>query len=204
MDGGKLWEGMQNTWTIEAKSIENLKQTISKEAVLEVVNLIGNCKGRVVIAGCGTSAAAAKKIAHSLSCVERPSCFLSPSDAVHGGLGFLQKDDVLILVSKGGNTVELVNLIPACKTKGAKLIAVTENPESIMAKQADILLKVKADKEPCPFNMLATASTMAVVAVFDAICIALMSYTNYTREKFAVIHPGGAVGTRLLCREGER
>lgn len=201
MSDVNLWESVKNTLMIESVSISDLINTISEEKVLEVIKLIGDCKGKVVIAGCGTSAAAARKIAHSLCCVERPASYLNPADAVHGALGFLQKDDVFILISKGGNTTEILSMIPACKTKGARLVGVTENPDSILAKESDILLKIKVDKEPCPFNMLATASTMAVIAVFDAICIALMHYTGYTREQFCVIHPGGAVGNRLLERK---
>lgn len=89
-------------------------------------------------------------------------------------------------------------MIPACKEKGAYLIGITENPDSVLGRNADLLLKVKVANEPCPFNMLATASTLAVIALFDAICIALMVHTGYTREQFALIHPGGAVGERLL------
>ena len=110
----------------------------------------------------------------------------------------MQEEDVLILISKGGNTQELVNLIPACRTKQALLIGVSENPDSAIAREADIYLRVKVAREPCRFNMLATASTLAVISVFDSICIALMQMTGYTREQFAVIHPGGAVGDRLL------
>lgn len=184
--------------TMEAESIARLWQTLEQEAVLAVAKALMNCKGKVILSGCGTSAMAARKVAHSLSCIEIPALFLSPADAVHGALGVLQKEDILILISKGGNTQELVNLIPACKTKGALLIGVSENPESVIAGQADIYLKVKVEQEPCRFNMLATASTLAVIATFDAICIALMQMTDYTREQFAVIHPGGAVGERLL------
>lgn len=184
--------------TMEAESIAQLRQTLDQEAVLAVARALMNCKGKVILSGCGTSAMAARKIAHSLSCIEIPALFLSPADAVHGALGVLQQEDILILISKGGNTQELVNLIPACKTKGALLIGVSENPESVIAGQADIYLKVKVEQEPCRFNMLATASTLAVIATFDAICIALMQMTGYTREQFAVIHPGGAVGERLL------
>lgn len=198
MDNVDLLSSVKNTWSIEAEAVASLINSVSEEAILDAINLIGDCKGRVITSGCGTSAAAAKKVAHSLCCIERPACFLSPSDAVHGALGLLQKDDILILVSKGGNTEELLNLASACKVKGAKIIGVTENPESAIARSSDILLKVKVDREPCPFNMLATASTLAVIAVFDAICIALMHYTGYTREQFAVIHPKGAVGSRLL------
>lgn len=184
--------------TMEAESIAQLRQTLEQEAVLAAANALMNCKGKVILSGCGTSAMAARKIAHSLCCIEIPALFLSPADAVHGALGVLQREDILILISKGGNTQELVNLIPACKTKGALLIGVSENPESVIAMQADIYLKVKVEQEPCRFNMLATASTLAVIATFDAICIALMQMTGYTREQFAVIHPGGAVGERLL------
>lgn len=184
--------------TMEAESIAQLRQTLDQETVLAVARALMNCKGKVILSGCGTSAMAARKVAHSLSCIEIPALFLSPADAVHGALGVLQQEDILILISKGGNTQELVNLIPACKTKGALLIGVSENPESVIAMQADIYLKVKVEQEPCRFNMLATASTLAVIATFDAICIALMQMTGYTREQFAVIHPGGAVGERLL------
>lgn len=184
--------------SMEADAIGKLTEVLDEKAVLETAKVLQNCKGKVILSGCGTSAMAAKKIAHSLCCIEIPALFLSPADAVHGGLGVLQEDDILILISKGGNTQELVNLIPACRTKKAKLIGVSENPDSKIAQAADIYMKVKAEREPCRFNMLATSSTLAVISTFDAICIALMQMTGYTREQFAVIHPGGAVGERLL------
>ena len=184
--------------SMEADAIGKLTEVLDEKAVLETAKALQNCKGKVILSGCGTSAMVAKKIAHSLCCIEIPALFLSPADAVHGGLGVLQEDDILILISKGGNTQELVNLIPACRTKKAKLIGVSENPDSKIAQAADIYMKVKAEREPCWFNMLATSSTLAVISTFDAICIALMQMTGYTREQFAVIHPGGAVGERLL------
>lgn len=198
MTDSEILSEINRCLTMEAESIAQLRQTLEQEAVLAAAKALMNCKGKVILSGCGTSAMAARKIAHSLSCIEIPALFLSPADAVHGALGVLQQEDILILISKGGNTQELVNLIPACKTKGALLIGVSENPESVIARQADIYLKVKVEQEPCRFNMLATASTLAVIATFDAICIALMQMTGYTREQFAVIHPGGAVGERLL------
>lgn len=198
MEKKEYIKSIKDTLSIESQSIEKLKETLNEEALLGVIELIGNCKGKVLVAGCGTSGVAAKKIVHSLCCVERSATYLSPCDAVHGQLGMLQKDDILILISKGGNTQEIINLIPSCKIKGAKLIGITENDQSILARESDILLKIKVDKEPCPFNMLATASTLAVISTFDAISIALMFYTNYTKEQFAIIHPGGAVGDRLL------
>ena len=198
MTGEQIISEVERTLEIESRSIAQLIEDLDMGAVVRVAEALKACRGRIVLSACGTSAMAAKKIAHSLCCIERPALFLTPSDAVHGALGVLQKDDVYILISKGGNTGELTRLIPACKTKGALLIGVSENPDSAIAKAADIYLKVKVAQEPCRFNMLATASTLAVIATFDAICIALMQMTNYTREQFAVIHPAGAVGDRLL------
>ena len=190
MNDREILAEVSRSMTMEADELRALTSELDGEKVVAVAKALMNCRG--------TSAMAAKKIAHSLNCIEIPALFLTPSDAVHGGLGVLQEEDVLILISKGGNTQELVNLIPACRTKHALLIGVSENPDSAIAREADIYLRVKVAREPCRFNMLATASTLAVISVFDSICIALMQMTGYTREQFAVIHPGGAVGDRLL------
>ena len=178
MDNKQLLAAAGEVWSIEAEQVSRLAQSIPGEAFCELVRLIAGCTGRVLLAGCGTSAAAAKKIAHSLCCVECPAVFLDPADAVHGGLGLLQGEDVLILVSKGGNTAELLPLARVCREKGARLVAVTENPESKLAKLCDLTVLVKVEREPCPFNMLATASTLAVIALFDAVCIVLMRLTG--------------------------
>ena len=198
MNDNEILAEVNRTITMEADELRALTSELDGEKVVAVAKALMNCRGKVILSGCGTSAMAAKKIAHSLNCIEIPALFLAPSDAVHGGLGVLQEEDVLILISKGGNTQELVNLIPACRTKQALLIGVSENPDSAIAREADIYLRVKVAREPCRFNMLATASTLAVISVFDSICIALMQMTGYTREQFAVIHPSGAVGDRLL------
>ncbi len=195
---------VNRTLQMEADSIVALRDSMDPEAILKIVRAFADCKGKIILSACGTSAMAAKKIAHSLNCIERPALFLTPSDAVHGGLGVLQEEDILVLVSKGGNTKELCNLLNACKTKKSLLVGVSENEESIIAKAADIYLKVKVEREPCRFNMLATASTLAVLAAFDAICIALMQETGYTKEQFALIHPGGAVGERLTGKAAEK
>lgn len=184
---------------MEAASLLGLQKWIREEEWIRMVKLLGDHRGRIVLSGCGTSAMAAKKISHSLNCIERPSFFLTPSDAVHGGLGSIQEGDICILVSKGGNTAELVRLLPALRAKRAVVVAVTENRESVLAKAADHVLNVRIEQEPCRLNMLATASTASVIAAFDAVCIALMQYTGYTREQFSVIHPGGAVGERLTA-----
>lgn len=198
----QLWQHVENTLQIEAESIKELISTVSKSEILQVIHAIKECTGRIVVAGCGTSGVAAKKIVHTLCCIERPACYLNPSDAVHGELGLVQKNDLVILVSKGGKTGELVCLIPALKEKGVSIITVTENLDSILAKEADMIVRIQVKREPDPFNMLATASTLAVISVFDAITIALMHEMDYTKDQFRVIHPGGAVGELLLNNKG--
>jgi len=193
-----LWATATNVWRAEAECVARLCEVVSPEAFERCVEILASCRGKILTAGVGTSMAAARKIAHSLCCIERPAAFLSPGDAVHGGLGLVQADDVVIAISKGGNTREIVNLLDAVKAKKARLIGVTENPHSHLARRSSLYLHVKAEREADGFNMLATASTMAVIAVFDAVCVALMARTGYTREQFALIHPGGAVGERLL------
>ena len=192
-----FWKKALNVWKIESDSIRNLSHLIDKKEFISIVKTIADCKGKIVTSGAGTSAVIAKKISHSLSCIEKPSFFLSPSDAVHGALGSIKHEDLAILISKGGNTNEIVNLIEPLKIKKVTIIAVTENSNSILAKNSNLVLKVKVEKEADDFNMLATSSTLTVISVFDAICVVLMEYMNYTKEQFAIIHPGGAVGERL-------
>jgi D-arabinose 5-phosphate isomerase GutQ len=194
----QLWERMQAVWAAEAEEVDRLRTSLDPAAMTAAVRLLARRRGRIFTTGCGTSGAAARKIAHSLSCVEVPATFLSPADSVHGGLGAIRKGDVLIAISKGGGTEEIVKLLPAVKAKGARLIGVSENPDSPLARASEVYLKVKVRQEPDEFNMLATASTMAVIAAFDAIAIALMVHTGYSRDQFKIIHPGGAVGDRLV------
>jgi KpsF/GutQ family protein len=194
----RWWSIARRVWRAEAASVAALAGIVDPEAFDQCVERLAACRGRILVAGCGTSAAAARKIAHSLCCIERPAAFLAPGDAVHGGLGLVQPEDVVIAISKGGGTREIVNLLPAVKSKGAYLIGVTEKPDSVLGRESGLVLRVKVEREPDTFNMLATASTLAVIAVFDAVCIALMKATGYTREQFTLIHPGGAVGDRLL------
>jgi KpsF/GutQ family protein len=197
MTRDEIWAKALHVWDTGARELSRLPKTVDRDALARCVETIAACTGRIVTLGCGTSAAAARKAAHSLSCIERPALFLSPSDAPHGALGVVQPGDVVILFSKGGGTTELLGLVPSLKTKRAFLVTVTESETSELARQSDLVLKVKVEREADSFNMLATTSTMAVVAVFDAICIALMEHTGYTKEQFAVIHPHGAVGDRL-------
>lgn len=189
-------ELIDRVFDIDAYEINKLK-SLDKNLFTSIATKLANCKGLVHTSGCGTSAMAAKKVAHSLCCVEVQSCFLNPSDAVHGGMGRLKKDDIIIFFSKGGNTSELISMIKVCKVKGVFIITVSEDPISELAQNADIYLPIRVDKEPCRFNLLATASTLAMTAAFDAICILLMYREEYSKEAFLLIHPAGAVGEKL-------
>lgn len=196
----KMEEKMKYVWKTEAAELERLCSEIDYAAAGLLGTMLDEARQRgkrIFFAGVGTSAAAARKAAHSFSCVEFPSAFLPPADAVHGGLGVVQRGDVVILISKGGNTAEIIHMIDSLKVKKAFVVGVTEDLNSKLGVQADLTIKIKIGKEPDSFNMLATASTMAVIAFFDAMAIYLMEVSGYTKEQFAVIHPGGAVGDRL-------
>ncbi len=199
MNHDEIWRKATHVWNVGSAELARLAGSVDRAAFVRLVEVLGGTSGRIAVGGVGTSGAAAKKIAHSLCCIERPAYFLSPGDAVHGALGAVQPGDPVILISKGGGTKEIVNLLPSLRTKRAFIVAVTEKEDAPLARSADLIMKVKIEREADEFNMLATTSTMAVTAVFDAVCIALMTYTNYTREQFAVIHPSGAVGERLLA-----
>ncbi|MFW6337551.1 MAG: KpsF/GutQ family sugar-phosphate isomerase [Alkalispirochaetaceae bacterium] len=192
------WKKARSVWTHTSKEIAALSERIDPKEFAFAAELLATCKGKIITSGTGTSGAAAKKVAHTLCCVERPALFLSPADAVHGGLGVVQPEDLVILISKGGKTRELAALVPSLETKGCKTLAVTENRDSLLAKRATAVLRVYVSGEPDPFNMLATSSTAAVIATFDALAIVTMERIGFTREQFGVIHPGGAVGERLL------
>lgn len=198
MDRDTQWEIARHVWRTGAHELARMAEYLPPELFAECTRLLAEGRGRIVTSGCGTSATAARKIAHSLSCVERPSFFLTPSDAVHGALGSVQPGDVAILISKGGGTQEIVAMLAAFATKEVPIIAVTENPDSALGRAARLVVPIAIEREADEFNMLATTSTMAVIAWFDAVCIALMRLTGYSRDQFRVIHPGGAVGERLL------
>jgi KpsF/GutQ family protein len=200
--GADPWVIATGVWERARNELDRLCKVVDRSTLTRVVNMIGAHKGRILTAGVGTSAAVARKIAHTLSCIECPAFFLSPADAVHGALGSVQPGDLAILISKGGNTSEIIALLPALNTRNVAIIAVTENKRSVLAKHASVVLQIAVEREADEFNMLATTSSMVVTALFDAICVAVMRQNGFTREQFAVIHPGGAVGSRLNKQPG--
>ncbi len=190
---------------IERDAVGAQLENLDMDVMDKIVDLLCTIKpdGRKVLtAGCGTSGIAAEKIAHTLSVVEVPTFFLSPANSIHGGMGAIQRGDVVILLTKGGNTPEILNYIPVCKKKGATIIGVTEREDSVLAKNCDILLKVTIEREPCPWNMIASGSILATLSAFDAIAFTVMQRTGFTKEEFFLTHPGGSAGEKLLEENG--
>lgn len=179
---------------IESKAIADIQ--LNQEAFAKAVDALASCP-RIMTCASGSSGIAAKKFAHSLCCIERGAMFMPPCEAVHGGLGGLKKEDVLVMVSRGGKTAELLPIIDVCVKKGATLIAVTENLDSPLANNADIVLKLNIEQESDPLGLMATSSYVATLALFDALLAALITETGYVKEQFGLIHPGGAVGALL-------
>lgn len=201
MNKEKLKNTYKHVLDIERQEIERLIENTNYDEVFKLAEEIKKRKGKIVVTGCGTSAAAAKKIVHSFNCVNITAIYMNPSDAIHGALGVIDEDDITIVISKGGNTKELTGLLPSIKAQGSLIVGVGENVDSTIGKVSDIFMKIEISKEPDPFNMLATASTMAVIASFDALIIYLMEETEFTKEQFGINHPSGAVGERLLKNE---
>lgn len=181
---------------IESKSIENIIDYLNTEKFGEAVDILSACP-KIITCASGSSGIAAKKFAHSLCCIEKNAQFLSPAEAIHGGMGCIKEGDGVVIVSRGGKTAELLPIIEVCNIKGAILIAITENLHSPLAEKAQITVPFRIEKESDKYNAMATASFIAMVALFDAMLVAIMEETGYQLEQFALIHPGGAVGKRL-------
>ena len=196
------WDSALFSLRVERESIERLMGYIPPDQFGQAVDLLKSC-GKVITCASGSSGIAAKKFAHSLCCINRPALFMVPSEAVHGGLGCVCARDVVVMVSRGGKTVELLPIIRAVRERGAFLIGVTENAESPLAQASSVVLPLKIERESDPCDVMATASFVATIALFDALLAALMTETGYTIGQFAQIHPGGAVGERLKEFEGQ-
>lgn len=181
---------------IESKAIADIIDYLDQERFSEAVEALSNCP-KIITCASGSSGIAAKKFAHSLCCIERNAQFLSPAEAIHGGMGCMKKGDAVVMVSRGGKTAELLPIIDVCNKKEVILIGITENMNSPLAKQSQIVIPMKIERESDPLNVMATASFVVTIAIFDAMLVAVMEKTGYRLEQFALIHPGGAVGNRL-------
>ena len=183
----------------EARAIEKLTQFIDDDFETCVKEIIQS-KGRVVITGIGKSAIIANKIVATLNSTGTPSLFMHAADAIHGDLGMIQNDDIVICLSKSGNTPEIKMLVPLVKRRGFKLVALVSNIDSYLAQQADYVLNATIDEEACPNNLAPTTSTTAHLAMGDALAVCLLNLRNFSSEDFAQFHPGGALGKQLYLR----
>jgi arabinose-5-phosphate isomerase len=183
----------------EAAAVLNLKEFINNDFV-KAVEQINACKGRIVISGIGKSAIIAQKIVATLNSTGTPSIFLHAGDAIHGDLGMVQQDDILIIISKSGDSPEIKVLIPLLKNFGNTLIAIVGNTSSFLAIHSDIILNTTVDQEACPHNLAPTSSTTAQMVMGDALAICLMELKGFTTDEFAKFHPGGALGKKLYLR----
>lgn len=181
---------------LESNAVASLIAQVD-HTLMDAAQVMLNCKGHVIVAGSGTSHAVALRFAHLLSCCGTPAMFLHPGDSQHGAAGAVRTEDVLVALSKGGETAEVNFLANVAHERGAKVIGITEKPASTLGKLSDIVLEVKAPEGVDPFGMIATGSSLFNSAYCDAICIVLLNLRGYSLQQFGQTHPGGAVGQKL-------
>ena len=183
----------------QANSIKNLYKLLTKDFE-KAVNLINNTKGRVIVSGIGKSAIIAQKIVATFNSTGTPSIFMHAADAIHGDLGLIQNEDIIICISKSGNTPEIKALVPFIKKTNNKLIAITGETNSYLSKKSDIVISSYVDNEACPNNLAPTTSTTAQLVIGDAIAVCLVKLRGFSPNDFAKYHPGGTLGKRLFLK----
>ena len=186
----------KQAYRIEAECISELADYLNEEQFSKAVRLLSTAP-RIAASGCGHSGIMCQHFAHLMCCIERPCRFISPAEAVHGAMGFMQRGDVMLFASRGGKTGELLPIVEICKEKGVRIITVTENEQSPLAMQADAVLKMHVNRETDKFNAQGTTSSTVLCVLFHALQAAIIEETGYQSGQFALIHPGGAVGERL-------
>lgn len=189
-------EAARAAYKIESECITEMLDHFDEDAFSRAVSLLQNAP-RIGTCGCGHSGIMCQHFSHLLCCIEQPSRFISPAEAVHGATGFLQEGDVMVFASRGGKTGELLPILDICKKKKISVITVTENLNSPLALGADVVLKQYVNRETDKYNAQGTTSSTALCMIFHALQTALIEETDYKNEQFALIHPGGAVGERL-------
>ncbi|MBI5748271.1 MAG: KpsF/GutQ family sugar-phosphate isomerase [Nitrospinae bacterium] len=182
---------------IESKAVASLVDRIDDNFV-QAVELIYKCSSRVVVTGMGKSGIIGKKIASTLASIGTPALFLHPAEGIHGDLGMVTRGDVIICLSNSGETEEVLKLLPVIKRFNVRLIVITGNINSTLAKNSDVVLDASVDEEACPWDIVPTASTTASLAMGDALAIALLDRKGFKKEDFAILHPGGSLGKSLL------
>lgn len=192
-------ERSKEIFALEIAELQKLADRLGPE-VNEAVEMIYNCKGKLVIMGIGKTGIIGHKIASTLASTGTPTIFINAAEAVHGDLGIVSKNDIVLLISNSGSSSEILNVISPLKNIGCTIIAMTGNPKSPLAKEASLILNVGVEREACPFGLAPTTSTTATLLMGDALTICLMERRNFKAENFALYHPGGALGRQLLSR----
>lgn len=185
---------------LEASAIERTAQILDRESVERAVEILSCCESKVIITGVGKSGVIAQKIAQTLVSTGTVAVFVHPSDALHGGLGVVAKNDVVIALSNSGETDELLLILPTLKLRGVKIISIVGNLDSTLARNSEVALDASVDKEACPLNLAPTTSTTVALAIGDALAMTLMEVKNLTEEDFAANHPAGRLGKRLTLK----
>ena len=198
----QILDSAKRTIALEHEAVANLNSLIDQDFAKAVL-CIYNAKGRVIISGVGKSAIIAQKMVATLNSTGTPSVFMHAADAIHGDLGTIQKDDVVVCLSNSGNTAEIKVLIPLIKKQENTVIAMTSNKDSFLAKNADALILAYAEKEACPHNLAPTTSTTVQLVMGDALALALLDLRGFSKEDFAKYHPGGALGKKMYLRVNE-
>jgi arabinose-5-phosphate isomerase len=191
---------IQQILRVESDAIAQTATRLDQSQVGQVVELLANCKGKVVILGVGKSGIIGQKIAATMTSTGTAALYLHPSDALHGGLGIVQQDDVVIVLSNSGETDEIVAMLPYLKNRGVPIVAIVGNVNSTLAGRADAVLDASVDKEACPLNLAPTTSTTVALAIGDALAMTVMKVKGLTTDDFAVNHPAGQLGKRLTLR----
>jgi len=189
----------KDSFTNQGNAILNLHKFLTPDFE-NAIKKIQSLKGRVIISGIGKSAIIGNKIVATLNSTGTPSIFMHAAEAIHGDLGIIQNDDIIILLSKSGNTPEIKVLVPLIKNYGNKIVAITGNSESFLGKNADFVLNSFVEKEACPNNLAPTSSTTAQLVIGDALAVCLLEKNNFSSKDFAKYHPGGALGKKLYLR----
>lgn len=195
----EIQEVAVNTIVSEASAIKALVKYIDADFI-KVVEMIFKCKGRIIFTGIGKSAIVSQKIVATLNSTGTPAIFMHAADAIHGDLGIIQKHDIVICVSKSGDTPEIKILVPLIKNAGNTLVAMVSNTKSYLAKQANLLIKATVSQEACPNNLVPTSSTTAQLVMGDALAVCLLHLRGFSPEDFAKFHPGGSIGKKLYMR----
>ena len=198
----RLLELAREVLEIEAAAVRDLKSRLG-ESFLAAHRMILSTKGRVVVTGMGKSGHVGNKIAATLASTGTPAFFMHPAEASHGDLGMITPDDVVIAISYSGESDEIARILPLIKRRGAKVIAITGRADSTLARESDVHLDARVEKEACPLNLAPTASTTATLALGDALAVALLEARGFASDDFAQHHPGGALGRRLLVHVGD-